>query len=315
MNITLQSLHDTNTFKYVFRNNSASKKFCQVWQNIFDNYAGTHIELTMECPTPTDSVAKLNQNIYDICADIVTKYPDIIIPDCWIQLPYTQKSLNELHDKFAENTQMEPVPALQKRLSHLNFAIHNLESRVLNEAEGRGNLPRYVSSCGAASIERQYALDLEPEDSLAYDGACFEQSVLISSYNTLGKDLQALAFDNDLTSMRNNQRYVPKTTIMSQFSMIVPPEFLTAEQLQEKRQGMQQFVDDWCEQNNTRLYGVDPVHFVNRTGRLVIADKVDATQTDWNWIMDQDSLHIQQFVIQGMGTVTLVKDDTYLIST
>jgi len=54
---------------------------------------------------------------------------------------------------------------------------------------------------------------------------------------------------------------------------------------------------------------------IGSTGRLVIADKVDATQTDWNWIMDQDSLHIQQFVIQGMGTVTLVKDNTYLIST
>lgn len=315
MTITLQSSQDSRTFEYVFRNNSASEKFCQVWQNIFDNHAGTQIELVMECPTPTDSVSKLNQNIYDICADIVSTYPDIEIPECWTQTPYTQDSLNELHDKFAENTQLEPEPVLQKRLSDLNFAIHNLESRVLNEAEGRGNLPRYVSSCSAASIEQQYAFALEPEDSDAYDGACFEQSVLISSYNTLGKDLQALAFDNDLTSMRNNKRYVPKTTIMSQFSMIVPPEFLSAEQLQEKRQGIQQFVDNWCEQNNTRFYGVDPLHFVNRTGRLVIADKVDAQQDDWNWIMDQDSLHIQEFTIADIGTVTRVQAETYLIST
>lgn len=310
MSITLQSSTGTKTFDYILRNNSASKKFCQVWRNIVDNHTGEPIQFLMECPVPMDNVIKLNQAIHDICADIVAMYPNIEIPSCWTQTPYSQYSLNELHDKFAENAALSSDPKLRKFLSDLNFSIHQLEAKMLNDTVG--NLPPYMGSYSAVNLEKQYALPLEPEDSFAYDGACFEQSVLIIGYNTLGKDLQALAFDNDTTSMLNNQRYVPKTTVMSQFSMIVPHKIIGQQQLIDKRKDIQKFVNTWCEQNNTRFYGVDPEHFINRIGRMIIADKVNAHEDDWKWIMAQDNLHLSEFTLENIGTLSKQQDNIYL---
>ena len=309
MNITLRSSTGTKTFDYVLRDNNASKKFCQVWKNIVDNHTSESIEFLMECPVPTDSVTKLNQAIYDICADIVAIYPNIEIPSCWKQKPYSQSSLNELHDKFAENAALSSDPKLSKRLSDLNFSIHQLESKMLHDSIENP----YISSCSAVNLEKQYALPLEPEDSFAYDGACFEQSVLILGYNTLGKDLQAIAFDNDVTSMLNNQRYVPKTTIMSQFSMIVPCKIVGTQHLIDKRESIQEFVDTWCEKNNTRFYGVDSKHYVNQVGRMILADKVNACEDDWKWIMAQDDLHLYEFTLENIGTLSKQQGNMYYV--
>jgi len=287
-------------FEYTLTDSSASQSFLNVWQQLFSAYNNTTQYFDFECPTPTQSVDHLNQVIYDICADIVKSYPEVVIPVCWTETPYTQSSLNILHDKFAESTHNNPDLFLLQRLKDLNFAIHNLEARVLNEKnklQDIANFPPYVSSFSLASLENEFKQTLTIEDAQSYDVNFKDLNCLIIGYNTLGKDLQALVFDDDINSMKNNDRYVPKTTIMSQFSMIVPYTELSEEQQTLQSTATKQRIHDWCNKNNSKDYGVDPDHFTNWPGRLVIG-YMPHSVSHWTWIMDQSNIIISRIIFE-----------------
>jgi hypothetical protein len=305
--ITLTGDTDYRILNYELRNNSASDKFLNVWQRIFQDYNGQVLEFDFECPTPTSSEQTLQYNIHNICKQIITDWPDIDIPACWRNVPYNQTDLNVLHDKFAENTQLQPDENLARMLCDLNFAIHELEAKIMNQAENFES-PPYISSCSAYKVEADYSIPLTESDAQCYDAGFKYQNCMIIGYNTLGKDLQALAFDNDINSMKNSLRYVPKTDIKSQFSIIVPEPsaWLPESELNQYRHGIQQHVTNWAIDNNSIDYGIDPADFKNFTGRMIIGYSDDDI---YEWIMQQSGISMHSIRFE-FGVIKL-QDDGY----
>lgn len=306
VNILLTGDNTKREFSYTLDDTPAANTFQNIWSKIFQEYTGTVQHFDFECPTPTQSVEYLNQVVFNICAGIVQEYPDVAIPECWTETPYTQTSLNILHDKFAESTHLNPPGDLLLRLKDLNFAIHNLEARVLNEqntAQDLGNFPPYVSSFQLFGLEKDFAVPLTQAEATSYNVNFKDVSCLIIGYNTLGKDLQALVFDNDVNSMHNPERYVPKTTIMSQFSMIVPYRELTDEEQYNQTASTTKRIRDWCSLNNSVDAGVDPDDFINWPGRMIIG-RMPHSSEHWNWIMDQESITISRVQFSDIGELT-----------
>lgn len=297
--ITLNGDTESRTLVYTMTDSSASNKFLDIWKSITQQYHEQLIEFDFECPTPISPEKRLQKNIHDICQTIVDSYPDLDIPECWNNFPYNQLDLNILHDKFAENTKINPPPGAAKLLSDLNFAIHELEAKWLNRGEEFVNLPPYVSSCSAFKIESQFARPLTESDAESYDAGFKYQNCMIIGYNTLGKDLQALAFDNDINSMQSTDRYVPKTDIKSQFSIIVPGTIVDPEMIAHKRNSINTFVRWWAEENQSIDYGIDPDHHINRTGRMVIGY---CEHNHYDWIMLQKNINYQE-VDFGFGGI------------
>lgn len=297
--ITLRGDDESRVLVYTMIDGCASSKFLDVWKNITTQYNNQIVSFDFECPTPVSPEKQLQQNIFNICQNIVDTYPDLDIPDCWNNVPYNQLDLNILHDKFAENTQLQPTPGAARLLADLNFAIHELEAKWLNRGEEFDNLPPYVSSCSAYKIESQFTCPLTECDAESYDAGFKYQNCMIIGYNTLGKDLQALAFDNDIASMKGTDRYVPKTDIKSQFSIIIPGTVIDSDLIAHKRKSITTFVRWWAEENRSIDYGIDPDAYINRPGRMVIGH---CDQNYYNWIMQQSSIHYEK-VDFGFGGV------------
>ncbi len=305
--ITLTGETDYRILNYELSNNSASDKFLNVWQRIFQDYNGQVLEFDFECPTPISSEQTLQYNIHNICKQIITDWPDIDIPACWRNVPYNQTDLNVLHDKFAENTQLQPDENLARMLCDLNFAIHELEAKIMNRAENFES-PPYISSCSAHKVEADYSILLTESDAQCYDAGFKYQNCMIIGYNTLGKDLQALAFDNDINSMKNSLRYVPKTDIKSQFSIIIPGTTMPESELNQYRQSIQQHVTNWAIDNNSHEYDIDPNDFKNFTGRMIIGHCADNV---YEWIMQQSSISMHSVRFE-FGVVKL-QDSGYML--
>ncbi len=303
--ITLTGDTDYRILNYELSNNSASNKFLNVWQRIFQDYDRQILEFDFECPTPMASEQTLQNNIFNICRQIVTDCPDIDIPDCWQNVPYNQSELNILHDKFAESTQLQPNENVASMLCDLNFAIHELEAKIMNQAENFES-PPYISSCSAYKVEANYSTPLTESDAQCYDAGFKYQNCMIIGYNTLGKDLQALAFDDDVNSMKNPLRYVPKTDIKSQFSIIVPGTTMPESELNQYRQSIQQHVTNWAVDNNSHEYDIDPNNFKNFTGRMIIGYSEDNV---YEWIMQQSGISMHSIRFE-FGVVKL-QDDGY----
>lgn len=309
--IVLTYIGDNNTraLEYTLLQHATVDKFLQVWEHVISNK--DCFESDIEWHVPSYDAQHYTTLIYNICQTL-TEQHGVVLPDGWQTPPYSNQYLNDLHEGFRVNQNDTDIEQYSQLLHDLNLHIHQLESFMY--ADQSGDVNPVIHSF--MDFHNDYKLDFAESDGLLVDTNYRNKHCIFMAYETLGKTLENVVMDNDITILDNNV-LMPKSKIGTQFSVCIPWSNFSTEYMMQLDTSYKHQITNWCTENNIlSQYNVDYTAWQHQPGRVILATS-STTQDDWQWFVDQKYVSIKSIEFKTdkfNATISHLMEKTYEIN-